>query len=88
MSISARFFVSEITRQPGAVVSGVTGRTGVVKLRPAYANGANKEWAAATPSGEMWMTVNNPVAFAEFEAAMDAGDDIHIVFERAPRATV
>ena len=85
MAISARFFVSEITRQPGAAVNG---RTGVVKLRPAYANGANKEWAVATPSGEMWMTVNNPEAFAEFEAAMDAGDDLHITFERHPRAQV
>lgn len=85
MGISARFFVSEISRQPSGVG---TGKQGVVKLRPAYANGANKEWAAATPSGEIWMTVNNPEAFAEFEAAMDAGDDLHITFERHPRAAV
>lgn len=82
MAISARFFIYEITRTPSA-----SGRVGVVKLRPAYAAGANRQWAAATPSGEMWMTVNNPAAFEEFEAAMDAGDDLHITFERHPRAT-
>lgn len=81
MAVSGRFFVAEVTKFAGR------DDQGKVVLRPAYAGGANKEWAAATPSGEIWMSVNNPEAFAEFDAARLASDDIHITFERHPRAT-
>jgi len=83
MAITARFFVAEITK-----MANFGGKQGKVTLKPAYANGANKDWAAATPSGETWMYVNDPGAFAEFEAAMEAGDDLHITIERHPRAKV
>lgn len=81
MAISARFFVSEVTKFAGR------DDQGTVKLRPSYANGANKEWATATPSGEITLSVNDPDAFAEFDAARLASDDVHITFERHPRAT-
>ena len=82
MAITARFYVSEVTKYAGR------DDQGTVRLRPSYANGANKEWASATPTGEITMGVNNPEAFAEFDAARLASDDIHITFERHPRATV
>ncbi len=39
-----------------------------VELTPDYADGRNKEWAAATPAGMIRMTIKNQVAADEFRA--------------------
>lgn len=37
-----------------------------VELTPDYANGANKEWSEATPSGVCRMTITNKAAVKQF----------------------
>lgn len=61
-TINARFYVSEVAKQPGGNAK--------VTLQPAYANGANREWAQATPSGKIELFVTNPDAVAFYEAAL------------------
>lgn len=70
-SITCRFYVSEITlrKQVG---------NATVVLTPAYANGANAEWAVATPSGKIELQVSNPAAIEVFEGWLRAGPDLHI----------
>jgi hypothetical protein len=38
-----------------------------VELVPDYAEGRNKEWAAATPAGMIRMTIKNEVAAEQFK---------------------
>jgi hypothetical protein len=38
-----------------------------VELTPDYASGRNAEWAQATPSGVIRLTITNPDAIAYFE---------------------
>ena len=53
-----------------------------MKLLPATRGELNKAWASATPSGEITMTIGNPVAASWFEAML--GKDVAITFsERA-----
>jgi hypothetical protein len=82
MAISARFYISEITR-----FGNFNG--GKVKLNPAYANGANKDWAQATPSGSIELNVNadKTTALDEFTRIMDAKQDVAITFEAIDRVT-
>lgn len=57
-----------------------------VHLQVAYSNGANKEWAASTPTGKVELTLargNGASRF--FNEALEAGDDIEITFRRVPR---
>lgn len=78
--ITARFHVAEITSR--SVRTGAANAT--VVLLPAYANGANKEWATATPSGRIELQVNNPAAVEQFTDWMHAGQDLHLTFEPVP----
>jgi hypothetical protein len=55
MTISAKFKVSEI-------VGGAGYQSSRVRLVPDYAQGRNKDWAAATPSGVIEMYVGNETA--------------------------
>ena len=74
--INARFHVAEVTR------FAYNPDNRVIKLRPSTKGEQNKAWAAATPSGEITMTVNNPVASQWFEDRL--GDDIALTFADLP----
>lgn len=76
MKTTLRFYVSEMTRYAGHDNVKIT-------LKPAYNNGkGNEAWATATPSGDMWINVNNPSAIEWFEGCMNDKSDIHITMER------
>ncbi len=87
MSVSARFFVQRVTsyaggsRRPGWAEPSPNIE---VVLNPVSGgrHDANKEWASATPSGEIKLTVGNPVAAEWFAARL--GQDIAITFEDRP----
>lgn len=76
MAVAARFYVSEITRR-AYNPSHVT-----VKLQPTTQGEGNREWAAATPSGSMELTINNPSAASFFGDHL--GKDLAITFEELP----
>ena len=63
MSVRAKFYVQEVTKQPG-----VGGR---VKLAAASRGARNAQWASATPSGELVMQINNKPALDFFEGLID-----------------
>lgn len=72
MAVTARFKVSRVT--PMGDVA--TPWAHELELTPDYADGANKEWSKATPSGVCRLTVTN-------EAAVDQlplGAPVEIVF--------
>jgi hypothetical protein len=71
--ISLRFYVAETTLGPGDPPT-----TAKVVLLPAYAQGANAEWAAATPSGRIDLTVSNPAAIEVIEEWRKARTDLHL----------
>jgi hypothetical protein len=50
-----------------------------LEMVPDYAGGRNAEWAAATPSGMIRMTIKNELAAEQFEP----GDAYTIVFEKS-----
>ena len=63
MKTRAKFYVSGLTLLPG--------QPGVqVNLQAVGRGDRNAEWAAATPSGSMQMTINNPVAAQAWEDFM------------------
>jgi len=73
MSVLARFYVSEVTRRsydPGAAT---------VVLQAVGRGPENKEWAAATPNGQISLTIKNSPA-AEFFAAR-LGQDVSVRFD-------
>lgn len=55
MSVTAKFKVSEIVDSAGYQASRV-------RLVPDYAQGRNKDWAAATPAGVFEMYIGNETA--------------------------
>ena len=76
MSVQARFFVQSITRHaynPGA---------GQVVMSAAARGPENKTWAAATPSGNITMTIGNPAAMSWFDERL--GKEVAIQFTDAP----
>lgn len=73
-TVTARFYVSEITRRRNA------GNATIV-LFPAYANGANAEWATATPSGKIELQVNAEGATKVFTDWFEQGLDLHITMQ-------
>ena len=73
--VTARFYVSTIEYGPG------TNASGKVILQPAYANGANAEWAQATPSGRIELYVNAEGAMAQFDQWRLDRTDLHITME-------
>jgi hypothetical protein len=74
-SISCRFYVSSIEFPAG------TNGQGKVVLTPAYANGANTEWATATPSGRIELQVSNPGAVKVLNEWRLGRSDIHITMQ-------
>jgi hypothetical protein len=55
MSVTAKFKVSE-------VVNGAGYQSSRVRLVPDYAQGRNKDWAAATPAGVFELYIGNDTA--------------------------
>jgi hypothetical protein len=72
-AITLRFYVSEMTFGPGP-----GNGTAKVVLQPAYAQGANAEWASATPSGRIELSVSNPDAVALLNEWRAGRLDLHI----------
>lgn len=64
MRVRAKFYISEITMQPGQ-------GGGRVKMGAVSRGTRNADWAAATPSGEISMFINNPKAFEQFLAMVE-----------------
>lgn len=79
-TITARFYVASVLRQS------YNPEHAQIVLTPAYADGANKAWAEATPSGKIELTVNNPSAAQWFEDRMRAKDDLHLEFSIVDKA--
>lgn len=73
--VRAKFFVTSIAR---------TTYGGTVRLQAVTRGKDNAEWAAATPSGTVEMTVLNEVALAVFQ---NPGDEFYIDFSPAPKGT-
>jgi hypothetical protein len=66
-AVQARFHLRSIERYPG-------NPGGKVVLSAVSRGDRNATWAAATPSGELTMQVNNPEGFAWFQSLLDAVD--------------
>ena len=70
MAVSAKFKVSRLTPYGSfEIVDGkIAGecKMAEVELTPDYAQGRNAEWAEATPSGVIRMTITNPAALEQF----------------------
>lgn len=60
MAVTAKFKVTRVTKfdWPGQDVR-------EVEMTPDYGEGKNAEWAAATPSGVIRMTIGNPAALEQ-----------------------
>lgn len=58
MGVSAKFTVSRRTDMNWATE---------IELVPDYAQGRNKEWAAATPAGMIRLTIKNELAAEQFK---------------------
>lgn len=78
MAVQARFYVAEVTKRPSSRMGGYAAPVpvGEVTLRPAGGAG-NEEWASATPSGEIRMTIRTE-ALDWFEERL--GKDVAITF--------
>lgn len=72
MAVTARFKVSRVT----PMGSKETPWAHEIELTPDYANGANSEWAEATPSGVCRLTVTNDAAVEQ----LPEGSAVEIVF--------
>lgn len=56
-----------------------------IKMNVVYdptGNGENANFTKATPSGELWMTIDNPLASTQFVP----GQDYYVKFEPAPKS--
>lgn len=76
MSVAARFWVDEITTRaynPDHVS---------VTLRAAGRGEGNKEWAQATPTGTIELTITNPAAADWFKERQ--GQDVALTFADIP----
>ena len=49
-----------------------------ILLTPTYGQGKNEEWAKATPSGSISLSINNPAAYGQFQP----GDEFTVTFEK------
>lgn len=75
-AVQARFYVSQLSR-----FSYDTGSVQVV-LQAVSRGEHNKSWAAATPSGQVTMTVKNPSAASWFTERL--GTEVSVTFSEAP----
>lgn len=69
--VRAKFYVAEVT-------AFATGQ-GSVRLSPVTRGEENREWSAATPSGEIKMTITNTSAWEWFRDRL--GTELAISFE-------
>jgi hypothetical protein len=76
MSVRAKFYVQAVSpsieESPEAV-------SRVVNLGAVCRGATNREWASATPSGSLTMTVRNDAATAQFKV----GTEYYVTFEEA-----
>lgn len=73
MSVQARFYVAEVTRYA------YNSDQSKVTLRAVARGEENKSWAAATPSGEITLTIGNANAAKWFADRL--GRDVAMTFE-------
>lgn len=71
--VRAKFYVTKISR---------TTWGGQVELAVVTRGADNKEWASATPTGSITMTIRNEVALEVFK---DPGDEFYVDFAPAPK---
>jgi hypothetical protein len=82
MAVTAKFKVSRLT--PYGTFDIIDGKIdgaceyAEVELTPHYGQGRNAEWAKATPSGVIRMTINNPTALQQFRL----NDAFTVIFEK------
>jgi hypothetical protein len=76
MGVRAKMFVQEISR---------TTYGGVVKLGVVCRGEDNKQWASATPSGSLSLTIRNELALEVFT---DPGKEFYVDFTPVPDAKV
>lgn len=81
MAVQARFYVAEITQQAYGGYA-PPAPAGKVVLQPSTKGEENKEWASATPSGRIEMTIRSGPAFEFFQERI--GKDIAITFNDLP----
>lgn len=85
-TVTARFYVREVTRYSGQRQAGYAAPAPQVAVKLSPVSGsrgkANEAWASATPSGEITLTVGNPAAAAWFDSML--GKDVAITFEERP----
>lgn len=74
MAVRCKFYCHSVTQS----VNG-----GQVTLFPVSRGDENREWASATPSGKVELTILNDLAVAEFVA----GEEYWIDFTKAPEAS-
>lgn len=68
MAVSSKWYVARVEGQ-------------VVYLHPVCRGVENREWAAATPAGQMSMTISNEAALAQFEV----GQEYEAIFRHVPK---
>lgn len=78
MAVVARMFVQTITKNAW------NKEAAQVTLAAATRGTENKEWASATPSANLTMTINNGAAAKFFEEAFATGADVHVTLDLAP----
>lgn len=64
MTVRAKFYLSSLELFPGQDSGGI------IHMQAVARGDRNAQWAQATPSGSMQMTVNNPAGFEFFEQLM------------------
>lgn len=72
MAVRCKFYVHSVTQS----VNG-----GQVTLFPVTRGAENREWASASPSGKIELTILNQVAVDEFTA----GEEYYVDFTKAPK---
>jgi hypothetical protein len=78
VSVVARFYVSEIVRRAYDT------QAMSVTLQAVGRGPENAEWAAATPVGQLTMTIKNSKAAEFFEPLL--GKDVQLLISEAPAA--
>lgn len=75
--VVAHFYLAEITHQsyaPG----------GLNIVMRVVSNEANKQWAQATPSGELKLSIKNPLATDLFRDGL--GDEYEVLITKLPKS--
>lgn len=76
--VHARFYVVSSNEQGQPTEKGCKGQ---VVLTAVSRGDQNKQWASATPSGRLEMTILNPTAFEELRAWQRAGWDVQLILK-------